>query len=132
MIVRQVTLLQAFKFYPLPNICSLAYRPNLAWRASAARSDGLMTLTFSSCMRTQSISGPSPDPTKRFTVLIVDDSAHCREPLARILRLNGYHTVSAQDGHEALEAMSHGPMPDLILLDLMMPRMDGMAFLNRL
>jgi HD-like signal output (HDOD) protein/CheY-like chemotaxis protein len=62
------------------------------------------------------------------TILIVDDSAICREPIAAALRLKGYKTVCAADGLEALAAMEK-ERPALILLDISMPRMDGLTLL---
>src|SRR5436190_20549175 len=65
------------------------------------------------------------------TILIVDDTDSARELLARLLRKQGYQTVCAADGLEALAAVeSH--RPDLILLDIMMPVMDGVEFLRHL
>jgi CheY-like chemotaxis protein len=64
-------------------------------------------------------------------ILVVDDHAVTREPLARLLRYEGYETVAAANGAEALLAMYEAPA-DLVLLDLMMPRMDGVDFLTAL
>ncbi len=62
-------------------------------------------------------------------ILVVDDMAVFREPIAASLRLKGYETICAANGKEALEiAQNH--KPDLILLDLGMPIMDGMAVLK--
>jgi two-component system sensor histidine kinase/response regulator len=65
------------------------------------------------------------------TILIIDDAAYNREPLARLLRLSGYSVVCAEGGRQALSALQHMPV-DLILLDLMMPEMDGVALLRSL
>ena len=65
------------------------------------------------------------------TILIVDDSRDSREPLAKLMRISGYTVESAMDGVEALEAIGK-QTPDLILLDLMMPRMDGVTLLKLL
>jgi adenylate cyclase len=64
-------------------------------------------------------------------ILVVDDSSDSREPLVRLLRLQGHGVSSASDGYEALQAVSQHP-PDLILLDVMMPHMDGVTFLKHL
>nr|WP_315218509.1 EAL domain-containing protein [uncultured Duganella sp.] len=58
------------------------------------------------------------------TILIVDDEAQNRRLLAVLLRPEGYHTESVASGAEALSAIAHSP-PDLILLDIMMPGIDG-------
>ncbi len=62
-------------------------------------------------------------------ILIADDHPIAREPLARLLGHEGYETVCAANGIEALEAVQRR-RPDLILLDLMMPKMGGLAFLQ--
>ena len=64
-------------------------------------------------------------------VLVVDDMAIFREPIAASLRLAGFETVCAANGQEALSAMDMR-RPDVILLDLAMPVMDGISFLQSL
>jgi CheY-like chemotaxis protein len=63
------------------------------------------------------------------TILIVDDDADIRHLLATFLTFKGYATLSAANGHEALLQLQllHVP-PSLIVLDHMMPVMDGIAF----
>jgi len=63
------------------------------------------------------------------TILFVEDSSICREPLAAMLRLNGYETICARDGREALAEIRRR-VPDLVLLDIAMPEMDGLSFLR--
>jgi HD-like signal output (HDOD) protein/CheY-like chemotaxis protein len=64
------------------------------------------------------------------TILIVDDSAICREPIAAALRLKGYRTICAADGLDALAALEREKeKPALALLDISMPRMDGISLL---
>src|SRR6185295_8859263 len=60
----------------------------------------------------------------RATILIVDDEARNRTLLEAMLRPEGHLTLSAASGEEALASVAHCP-PDLILLDVMMPGMDG-------
>lgn len=57
-------------------------------------------------------------------ILIVDDEMRMRRIITDYLRIKGYDTVEAEDGVEALERFS-AENPDLVLLDVMMPRMDG-------
>lgn len=57
-------------------------------------------------------------------ILIVDDEPNIVVPLQFLMERNGYETVVAQSGEEALEAISK-EKPDLILLDIMLPGIDG-------
>jgi CheY-like chemotaxis protein len=65
------------------------------------------------------------------TILIVEDEATTRDTLAELLEKDGREIVTAGDGREALERLKEVPRPRLILLDLMMPRMDGREFIHR-
>ncbi|EPN68845.1 sensory box protein/response regulator, partial [Pseudomonas syringae pv. actinidiae ICMP 19096] len=58
------------------------------------------------------------------TILIVDDDVHVRDLLEVLLQNQGYETLTAESGEQAL-AMVDERAPDLILLDIMMPGMDG-------
>lgn len=62
-------------------------------------------------------------------VLVVDDEPDVRELFNITLKMAGHVTDTAQDGLEAVDKLA-GEMPDLILLDLMMPHMDGFGFLS--
>jgi CheY-like chemotaxis protein len=62
-------------------------------------------------------------------VLIVEDDEDIRESLMDFLQDHGYESVGAVNGREALEKLGPGhPRPCVIILDLMMPIMDGRAF----
>ena len=66
-------------------------------------------------------------------ILIVDDDAPLRSLLASILRDEGHEVLAAGDGYAALEVvMGLSQQPDLILLDLMLPKMSGFEFCNKL
>jgi CheY-like chemotaxis protein len=65
------------------------------------------------------------------TLLIVDDDPAIRESLMELLWKDGREIVTAGDGNEALQRLKEIPRPSLIVLDLMMPRMDGWEFLRR-
>ncbi len=62
------------------------------------------------------------------TILVVEDDDATRESLGLILGARGYGVLGAANGEEALGLLRSGPHPDLILLDLMMPVMDGWQF----
>src|SRR5438270_7170536 len=62
------------------------------------------------------------------SILLVEDDAATREALALILGTEGYRVTGAANGAEALGVLRSAPPPDLILLDLMMPIMDGWQF----
>jgi two-component system response regulator MprA len=64
-------------------------------------------------------------------ILVVDDEAAVRDALSRTLRFEGYQVAVANDGVAALEALRTLD-PDLVLLDVMMPRLDGLATCRRL
>ena len=64
-------------------------------------------------------------------VLIVDDDAHIREVLVFAFAKAGIATTQAGDGEEALDLIAQGP-PDLVVLDINMPRMDGLEVCRRL
>ncbi len=61
-------------------------------------------------------------------VLVIEDDDDVREALADVLREAGYDVAWAADGAEAIRALRSGLRPSAILLDLMMPVMDGFAF----
>jgi len=64
-------------------------------------------------------------------VLLVDDQVEARDALAMLLKNEGFAVREASDGQEALDALYDGPRPCLVVLDLMMPGMDGWEFRRR-
>ena len=67
-----------------------------------------------------------------WALLLVDDDDDVRDELAAILDARGFHTISARDGAEALRLCAdQGLKPAVIVLDLLMPVMDGQEFLER-
>src|SRR5687767_2735017 len=62
------------------------------------------------------------------SILIVDDDSDLRDVVADVLTDEGYHVVAVPGPREALRRMELGERPDLILLDMMMPEMDGRQF----
>ena len=65
------------------------------------------------------------------SVLIVEDDEGVRDSLAAVLREEGYFVESVNDGAAALRRLAERPLPTLILLDLMMPVVDGIDFRRR-
>ncbi len=62
------------------------------------------------------------------TVLLVEDAPDSRDALQALLTVHGYDVVCALDGAEALKLVRREPRPCVILLDLMLPRVDGYGF----
>jgi len=67
----------------------------------------------------------------RGRILIVDDDPNTLEILRRWLAREGYTTVSSDNGRAALEVLAKGPV-DVIVLDVMMPGMDGLQVCEKL
>ena len=65
-------------------------------------------------------------------VLVVDDDFDIREALSDVLASEGYSVLTAADGGEALERLRGGVRPDVVLLDLMMPRVSGVEVIDAL
>ena len=62
------------------------------------------------------------------TILLVEDDGAIREALADALAADGYSVLHARDGVEALQVLRDEPLPELIVLDLMLPNMSGQQF----
>ena len=83
------------------------------------------TTAFVGTVTPASVSGP---PAR---VLVADDNADMREYLARLLRTAGYQVDLVTDGQQALERV-RADLPDLVVSDVMMPRLDGLALVAAL
>jgi CheY-like chemotaxis protein len=68
----------------------------------------------------------------RIDVLVVEDDADALDGVLEVLRFEGLNAEGARDGEEALEMLKSGASPNLLLLDLTMPVMDGWEFCRRL
>lgn len=66
-----------------------------------------------------------------FNILVVEDEKHIRKLLETVLKREGYQVFTAEDGQEALTLMERHHV-DLIVLDIMMPNMDGYSFTREL
>lgn len=65
------------------------------------------------------------------TILIVEDEESLRKALEQKFTHEGFHVISAQDGEEGYK-MAALEQPDILLLDILMPRMDGMTMLKKI
>jgi CheY-like chemotaxis protein len=66
------------------------------------------------------------------TILVIEDNDTAREGLAAILRKEGYSVALLTNGKQALDYLRHGNRPDLILLDMLLPVLDGWKLLDEL
>jgi CheY-like chemotaxis protein len=73
----------------------------------------------------------APNPVKA-TVLVVDDSRDIQRYLRALLELDSYRVETVSSGHEALQSLRRGCAPQVVLLDLQMPGIDGLETLRRL
>ncbi|NEZ62784.1 response regulator [Leptolyngbyaceae cyanobacterium CCMR0082] len=64
------------------------------------------------------------------TLMIIDDSSALRRTLALTLRKAGYQVLQAKDGRDALDQLQRGALPELIICDVEMPRLNGFEFLS--
>jgi two-component system response regulator AtoC len=66
------------------------------------------------------------------SILVVDDEEGIRNYLKTLLKLKGYEVSTVSSGSEAIEYFSSNPPPSLILMDILMPEVDGLETLKRL
>jgi CheY-like chemotaxis protein len=76
-------------------------------------------------------SNPEFDEEAEVTVLLVEDTEDNRQMLTRLLQMSGYHVVEATNGKEAVEVALR-ERPKLILMDLSLPLIDGLAATRRI
>jgi CheY-like chemotaxis protein len=72
------------------------------------------------------------EAAKQQTVLVVEDYPDTREALRFVLSDAGYDVVLTANGQEALDYLRDNPPPAVILLDMLMPVLDGWQFLNEM
>lgn len=73
--------------------------------------------------------GGSPERKRRMLVLVVDDDIEILEMLSRTLELEGFDVATAADGRSALTILEDSG-PDLVILDIIMPEIDGFQVLD--
>lgn len=71
---------------------------------------------------------PGPEPP---TILVADDNEDCRVALRTLLEAIGYRVLEAGDGEDAV-AVTRSERPDLVLMDIMMPGVDGLEAARRI
>ena len=74
----------------------------------------------------------SPPEVTQKTVLVVEDNDAAREGIAFLLQDAGYQVAAVENGKQALEYLSENRPPALILLDMLMPVLDGWRFMEEL
>jgi twitching motility two-component system response regulator PilG len=106
------------------------YQSKLAKAAEARAASGAETPTVSTAKagtavmpRMPDVTQPAPPPQP--SVLVVDDSRTIRKLVAMTMSSAGFRVIEAEDGAGALESIRDSGTPDLILLDVAMPGMDG-------
>lgn len=67
----------------------------------------------------------------KYSILLVDDDSNLRDMLRAMLEIGGFDVVEAEDGLDALEKLDE-IMPDIVVLDVMMPNMDGVSLCKQL
>src|SRR5207244_12230888 len=72
------------------------------------------------------------EATPRATILVVDDSPDMLRYLRVVLELDSYRAETANNGVEALQRVRNGTGPEVVVLDLQMPEMDGLKRGGRL
>src|SRR2546423_11025607 len=77
-----------------------------------------------------SLKGGPLMPAKKTTILVVDDDLQLLKIVAHSLEAEGYRVLTEREGQHALETIERDS-PDLVLLDIMLPRMDGLQVCQR-
>ena len=72
------------------------------------------------------------DPRSSGLILIVEDNEATRAGLVKVVEAAGYRTASVVNGREALDYLDSNPSLDLILLDMLLPVLDGWHFLEEI
>ena len=91
--------------------------------------DGAALIKFEA--EPQSVRTYQPQYGHSKTLMIIDDSSALRRTLALTLRKAGYEVLQARDGQDALDQLQQGSLPELIICDVEMPRLNGFEFLNQ-
>ena len=102
----------------------------MRWLPSSAEEEEAVNLETSAASAPPAPEDDAPDRCARPRIVLADDNRDMREYLHRLLARE-FTVIGASDGQEALEAVLANP-PDLVLTDVMMPRMDGFGLIRAL
>lgn len=80
----------------------------------------------------QGLAREEREDVERGLVLVVDDEVDVALSLASLLAARGYRVETVYDGRQVLERLERDPLPDLVLLDVGMPELDGEEVLQRM
>ncbi len=69
---------------------------------------------------------PAPNPEGYPVILVVDDDASAMEAVVKLLSRRGFYMITAADGMEALEVLDSRDDVEVVVMDVMMPRMTGL------
>lgn len=105
---------------PAPKKAKKAVKPRRADTADGAEEASLAAVPQS-----------PPEPPRSLRVLLVDDDAEIVESMRTVLESKGYEILVARDGNQGL-LMAERENPDLVVLDMMMPKRSGFLVLERL
>ncbi|NEP60325.1 MAG: response regulator [Symploca sp. SIO2G7] len=122
---KQLVELQGGKLYCLS---TAAQSPQFTFTLPIAQNVSLASLASlprSAQAKIVTTSGLSTASTGKFTILVVDDDKISLQILTKLLTLQNYEVVQSTNGMQALEKIEQGLEPDLIILDIMMPQING-------
>ena len=105
--------------------------PHALVRQELAKSDLLLGAAAAQRQRLDLLADESRRAKKVDTIMVVDDSVTVRKVTTRLLEREGYNVITAKDGVEALQILQD-ETPDVMLLDIEMPRMDGFELAKNL
>lgn len=98
----------------------------------AVDSENQLATVFSELADLEQVTSDKPAEDRMPKVLVVEDQANERELLADCLRLAGVEVATAANGREAFDYLHEHELPDLVLLDMRMPEIDGPSFVKLL
>jgi chemosensory pili system protein ChpA (sensor histidine kinase/response regulator) len=120
------TVLGDGRVVPLIDIVSL-----LGWIENDRHTGSVSSLSSRLTPLLEITSSAEESARSKKTIMVVDDSINVRRFLAMTLEKANYRVEQAKDGQDALEKLDGGIMPEAVICDIEMPRLDGFGFLSR-